>query len=54
MLKIGCGETAAELRLLHQGATLYERMDHESLLVTLFFTFMLGAGVGFYLAKLLL
>jgi len=28
-------------------------MDHESLLVTLFFTFMLGAGVGFYVARFL-
>lgn len=28
-------------------------MDQEALLVTLFFTFMLGAGIGFYLAKFL-
>ncbi len=27
-------------------------MDHEPLMVTLFFTFMLGAGIGFYLARL--
>lgn len=27
-------------------------MDHETLLVALFFTFMLGAGLGFYLTKL--
>lgn len=26
-------------------------MDHEPLLVTLFFTFMLGAGAGFYIAR---
>ena len=26
-------------------------MDHEPLMVTLFFTFMLGAGVGFYIAR---
>ncbi len=29
-------------------------MDKESLLVTLFFLFFLGAGLGFYLAKLFL
>lgn len=28
-------------------------MDQTSLLVTLFFTLILGAGVGFYVAKLL-
>jgi hypothetical protein len=28
-------------------------MDKEALMVTLFFVFVLGAGVGFYLAKLL-
>ncbi len=27
-------------------------MDQEPLMVTLFFTFMLGAGIGFYLARL--
>jgi hypothetical protein len=27
-------------------------MDKETLLVTLFFTLMLGAGVGFYVVKL--
>jgi hypothetical protein len=26
-------------------------MDQEPLLVTLFFTFMIGAGFGFYLAR---
>lgn len=26
-------------------------MDSESLMITLFFTFILGAGVGFYLAN---
>lgn len=26
-------------------------MDQASLLVTLFFTFVIGAGVGFYLAR---
>jgi hypothetical protein len=28
-------------------------MDQEALMVTLFFTFMLGAGVGFYLTRFL-
>lgn len=27
-------------------------MDTEALQVTLFFTFVLGAGIGFYVAKL--
>lgn len=38
-----------EGRVLHSNVI----MDHESLLVTLFFTFMLGAGVGFYVARFL-
>ena len=28
------------------------RMDQTSLMVTLFFTFLLGAGIGFYVARL--
>lgn len=28
------------------------RMDQTSLMVTLFFTFILGAGIGFYVARL--
>jgi hypothetical protein len=28
-------------------------MDTEALMVTIFFTFVLGAGIGFYVAKLL-
>jgi hypothetical protein len=30
-----------------------EYMDQTALLVTLFFTLILGAGVGFYVAKLI-
>jgi hypothetical protein len=29
-------------------------MDKVSLMVTLFFTFMLGAGIGFYVASVVL
>lgn len=28
-------------------------MDREALMVTLFFTFVLGAGIGFYVARFL-
>ncbi len=39
------------LLLFRCGATLFEIMDQEALLVTLFFSFMLAAGIGFYLAR---
>jgi hypothetical protein len=29
-------------------------MDSETIAITIFFTFMIGAGVGFYVTKLLI
>jgi hypothetical protein len=39
------------LSVLLPSGTLIHNMDKEALMVTLFFTFMLGAGVGFYLVR---
>jgi hypothetical protein len=39
------------LSVLLPSGTLIYNMDKEALMVTLFFTFMLGAGVGFYLVR---
>jgi hypothetical protein len=41
-----------EGKLMDKGYTT-EYMDQTALLVTLFFTLILGAGVGFYVAKLI-
>lgn len=29
-------------------------MDQETLMIAIFFTFMIGAGIGFYVTKLLI
>lgn len=31
----------------------YSSMDQEALMISLFFTFMLGAGIGFLLARII-
>jgi hypothetical protein len=41
-----------EGKLMDKGYTT-KYMDQTALLVTLFFTLILGAGVGFYVAKLI-
>ncbi len=43
LLRFDIGSTYVTLSSIH--------MDQEPLLVTLFFTFMIGAGFGFYLAR---
>ena len=49
--KVECGECRLDISYKYLYTKLI--MDKETLLVSLFFMFMIGAGVGFYLARMM-